>query len=56
MAWECKYCGYTKFYREQKVIYNKEGKLIDATNDDVICLECGERGETIKDIAEWEEE
>lgn len=55
MGWVCNECGNTTFYREQKVKYNANAEIIDAENGDVICLECGIRGDDIIDIAEYEE-
>lgn len=64
--WICKRCGGTKFTETisggyQTSIFNKEGECIEAYDqnldfDEVMCNCCDNTGNTIQDIAFWEED
>lgn len=66
MAWKCKKCGESYFSEivvsgTQRVEYDENGEGEDYWDlklkmGDTVCNNCGNRGKTIKNIAEWEED
>lgn len=59
--WRCKFCGGTKFEIERKIIDrnfdSKKNTLnINGIKRSVMCCNCYNQGEDIRDIAFWEGE